>query len=101
VSERRAYPRLVLLGALIGIPAALLAAGFLAPVHEVEHVLWDDLPDALGHSSPPLNLVMALPVAGAGLVAAARALLPGDGGTRPLEGIGAHPTPPAAAAGSP
>jgi hypothetical protein len=35
--------RLVLIGALIGVPAALLAAGFLALVHEFEDVLWHDL----------------------------------------------------------
>jgi hypothetical protein len=101
VNDPRAYLRLVLLGALIGIPAALLAAGFLALVHELEHVLWTDLPDALGHSSPPLYLVILLPVVGAGLVAAARALLPGDGGHSPLDGIAVHPTPPAVAVGSP
>jgi hypothetical protein len=39
----RAYLRLVALGALIGIPAALVAAGFLALVHELEDVLWHDL----------------------------------------------------------
>jgi H+/Cl- antiporter ClcA len=95
----RQYLRLVLLGALIGIPAALLAAGFLALVHELEHLLWEDLPDALGHDSVPLYLVAALPAAGAALVAAARALLPGDGGHSPLEGIKLHPTPPLAAVG--
>lgn len=95
----RQYVRLVLLGALIGIPAAVLAAGFLALVHELEHLLWEDLPDALGHSSPPLYLVVALPVAGAAMVAAARALLPGDGGHSPLEGISLTPTPPVAAIG--
>ena len=31
-----AYLRLVLLGAVIGIPAALVAAGFLALVHVLE-----------------------------------------------------------------
>jgi H+/Cl- antiporter ClcA len=95
----RAYLRLVLLGALIGIPAALLAAGFLALVHQLEHVLWDDLPDALGHSSAPWYLVIGLPVVGAGLVAAARALLPGDGGHPPLDGINVKPTALAAAPG--
>jgi hypothetical protein len=60
----RAYLRLVLLGALIGIPAALLAAGFLAFVHEAQHWLWDDLPHALGASSPPWYLVIGLPVVG-------------------------------------
>jgi H+/Cl- antiporter ClcA len=93
------YMRLVLLGALIGIPAAVVAAGFLALVHELEHLLWEDLPDALGHSSPPLYLVIALPVAGAAMVAAARALLPGDGGHSPLEGLVMKPTPPLAAVG--
>ena len=44
----RTYLRLVLLGAAIGIPAALVAAGFMARVHESEDLLWDELPDALG-----------------------------------------------------
>jgi H+/Cl- antiporter ClcA len=99
LARGRTYLRLVFLGALIGIPAALLAAGFLALVHELEHLLWEDLPDALGHSSPPLYLVVALPAAGAALVAAARMLLPGDGGHSPLEGLKMAPTPPLAAAG--
>lgn len=89
----RAYLRLVLLGAAIGIPAALVAGLFLALVHDVEHWLWHDLPEALGHSSPPWYLVLGLPVAGAALVVAARALLPGDGGHRPLEGLATEPTP--------
>jgi H+/Cl- antiporter ClcA len=37
-----AYLRLVLIGALIGGPAALVAAGFLALVHQVVDLLWDD-----------------------------------------------------------
>jgi H+/Cl- antiporter ClcA len=89
----RDYLRLIALGALIGIPAALVAAGFLALVHELEDVLWHDLPDQLGHSSPPWYLVIGLPVIGAALVAAARSLLPGDGGHPPLEGLSAKPTP--------
>ena len=88
-----AYLRLVALGALIGIPAALVAALFLALVHDVEHWLWHDLPDALGHSSPPWYLVIGLPVVGGALVAVARLLLPGDGGHRPLDGIAMGVTP--------
>ncbi|HSE80303.1 MAG TPA: chloride channel protein [Gaiellaceae bacterium] len=88
------YLRLIGLGALIGIPAALLAAVFLAVIHELEDWLWHDLPDALGYDAPPWFLVVALPVAGAALVFAARRLLPGDGGHRPLDGFGASsPTP--------
>ena len=42
--------RLVFLGALVGIPAALVAAVFVAVVHELEHWLWHDLPSG---STPP------------------------------------------------
>ena len=88
-----AYLRLILLGAAIGVPAALVAAGFLALVHELEDWLWHDLPDALGHSSPPWYLIVGLPVLGACLVVLARRSLPGDGGHSPLDGIGGKPTP--------
>jgi chloride channel protein, CIC family len=93
------YLRLVVLGALIGIPAAFVAVGFLGLVHYLQHWLWEDLPNALGHSSPPWYLVFFLPVAGGALVLAARRLLPGDGGHRPLEGIGMAPVPPSHAFG--
>ena len=73
-----AYLRLVALGALVGIPAALAAAVFLALVHDMEHWLWHDLPDALGHSSAPWYLVIGLPAVGGVVVALVRLLLPGD-----------------------
>jgi chloride channel protein, CIC family len=88
-----AYLRLVGLGAVIGLPAAALAALFLALVHDLEHWLWDDLPSALGASSPPWYLVIGLPAAGACVVVAARRFLPGDGGHPPLEGIGGGGVP--------
>jgi chloride channel protein, CIC family len=91
--DARAYLRLVAVGALIGLPAAALAAVFLAFVHDLEHWLWDDLPDALGVSSPPWYLVIGLPVAGACLVVLARRFLPGDGGHPPLRGIGGGAVP--------
>ncbi len=88
-----AYLRLVLLAAAIGIPAAFLAAVFLAFVHWLEHWLWTDLPHDLGASAPPWYLVLGLPVVGAGIVIAARLLLPGDGGHPPLGGLSMTPTP--------
>ena len=91
--------RLVGLGALIGIPAALAAALFLAAVHELEHWLWVDLPEHLNAAGPPWYLVIGLPLAGACLVLAARMLLPGDGGHEPLGGIAVAPTPIAHAPG--
>jgi H+/Cl- antiporter ClcA len=86
-----AYVRLLLLGALIGIPAAALAAVFLGIVHELQHWLWTDLPDELGEPKPPWYLVLGLPVAGAAIVFLARTLLPGDGGHEPLGAL--HPDP--------
>jgi H+/Cl- antiporter ClcA len=93
------YLRLILTGALIGLPAAAVAAGFLAFVHEAEGWLWHDLPDALGYSSPPWFLVIGLPVAGAAVVIVARSFLPGDGGHVPLGGLSVEPTPLAHAPG--
>ena len=73
------------LGAAIGIPAALLAAGFLGVVHELEHWLWGD--------SPAWYLILGLPVAGALIVLVTRRWLPGDGGHDPREGLSMKPTP--------
>jgi H+/Cl- antiporter ClcA len=83
----REYLRLVLLGALVGVPAVLVAAGFLALVHTVQHGLWHELPAVFGATSPPWYLVMGLPLVGAAMVVAARKLLPGDGGHAPLQGL--------------
>jgi H+/Cl- antiporter ClcA len=74
-----AYLRLVLLAAAIGIPAAYVAALFLAAVHELEDLLWPD--------DPAWYLVIGLPLIGAVIVLLARRLLPGDGGEPPLHGL--------------
>ena len=93
-SEEGLTPVLVIgLAALIGIPAALVAAVFLAVVNWLERWLWTDLPGYLGASAPPWYLVLGLPVVGACLVVAARTLLPGDGGHLPLAGLSMAPTP--------
>src|SRR5262245_27071568 len=91
--SRRAYLMLILIGAVIGIPAAFVAALFLALVHEIQDWLWTDLPDSLGHDGPPWYLVIGLPAVGGVIVWFARRFLPGDGGHRPLDGIGGGITP--------
>jgi H+/Cl- antiporter ClcA len=80
-----AYLRLVLLAAALGIPAALVGAGFLALVHWLEDQLWPE--------DPGWYLVLGLPVIGAAIVYAARRLLPGDGGHEPIQGLATTPTP--------
>jgi H+/Cl- antiporter ClcA len=89
----REYLRLVLLGAAVGIPAAFLAALFLAAVHGLEHVLWHDIPKDLGKASPPWYFVIIFPLVGAAICLGARRLLPGDGGHDPLQGLNKTPTP--------
>jgi H+/Cl- antiporter ClcA len=91
--EPAAYLRLILLGAGIGIPAALAAAGFLGLVHVLESWLWDDLPAALGYTTLPWFLLLGIPVVGAAIALVARRLLPGDGGHAPLGGLSMAPTP--------
>jgi len=85
--------RLVLLGAAIGIPAALAAIAFFTVVHYLEQLIWHALPTALGEASPPWYLVVFLPVVGAAIVAIARLALPGDGGRSPLAGMSHGATP--------
>jgi len=85
--------RLVLLGAAIGIPAALAAIAFFTAVHYLEQLIWHALPTALGEASPPWYLVVFLPVVGAAIVAIARLALPGDGGRSPLAGMSHGATP--------
>jgi len=89
----RAYLLLTLLGAAVGIPAALAAALLFIAIHEIQHWLWNELPPAMGYAEPPWFLVLALPVVGATLVAIARTTLPGDGGHSPLHGLDPSPTP--------
>ena len=85
--------RLVLLGAAIGIPAALAAIAFFTAVHYLEQLIWHILPTSLGEATPPWYLVVFLPIVGAAIVAAARLALPGDGGRPPLGGMAHGPTP--------
>jgi len=82
----RELVRLTLLGALIGLPAGVVAFAFITVVHWLETWLWDDLPDALGVDAPPWWLVLGLPTLGGLLVYLARRL-PGDGGHSPIDGV--------------
>ncbi|MFD3778294.1 chloride channel protein [Streptomyces sp. NPDC058612] len=47
------YLKVLLFGALIGIPVSLAAFWFLVALHELEGFLWADLPGALGWDAPP------------------------------------------------
>ncbi|MGW7363437.1 chloride channel protein [Streptomyces sp. NPDC054841] len=83
----RAYRRALVLCALIGIPVSLVAFWFLVALHQLEHLMWAHLPEALGLGTPPWwwPLVL-LPVAGL-VVSLVVTRLPGAGGHVPANGL--------------
>ncbi|WP_322938249.1 chloride channel protein [Nocardioides bizhenqiangii] len=90
----RAYLVLLLVVALLGIPLSLAAFGFLVAVHELEHVVWESLPSALGYDELP-SWWAILTIATAGLlVGLAVKYLPGHGGHVPVAGFGGEPATP-------
>ncbi|WP_031002484.1 chloride channel protein [Streptomyces sp. NRRL F-5727] len=91
-----AYRKVLVFSALIGVPISLAAFWFLAGLHELEHVMWADLPQALGWDTPPAWWPLPL-LAVAGLVVGLVVTrLPGAGGHVPAYGL--HADQPSAAA---
>jgi H+/Cl- antiporter ClcA len=83
--------------ALLGVPVAFAAVLFQTAIHDVIHLVWDEVPEALGWAEPSWWYVVLVPGL-AGLLVAAALRLPGHGGHTPLEGLGADPIPPSALA---
>ena len=83
----RAYLKLLVLAALIGIPVSAVAYGFLELVSELQTLLFDDLPDALGFDSAPVWWPLPLLALSGLLVALAIRHLPGTGGHSPADGF--------------
>ena len=89
------YVRLLVLAALIGAPISVAAYAFLEGVDELQTLLYDDLPDALGYDSAPVWWPLPLLVITGVLVALAIERLPGTGGHSPADGFhAAGPVPP-------
>jgi H+/Cl- antiporter ClcA len=83
----RAYVKLLVLAALIGVPVSAAAYGFLALVNELQDALFDDLPQTLGFDAPPTWWPVPLLVLSGLLVALAIRRLPGTGGHSPADGF--------------
>ncbi|MDZ5623041.1 chloride channel protein [Nocardioides sp. HM23] len=90
----RAYLVLLLVVALLGIPLSLAAFGFLVAVHELEHVVWESLPSALGYDALPSWWPILTITAAGVLVGLAAKYLPGHGGHVPVAGFGGEPATP-------
>ncbi|ARF53989.1 chloride channel protein [Streptomyces gilvosporeus] len=92
----RGYLGLLLLAALLGLPICAAAFGFLALVHELEPLLYRDLPTALGFSATPVWWPLPLLAAGGLLVVLTIRHLPGNGGHEPADGFAFGGPPPLA-----
>jgi len=99
VMRSRRFLGLLVLAAIVGIVASLVAWGFLELAHELQIWVYDDLPGVFGYDDAPTWWpVPVLAVAGL-LVAYAVARLPGNGGHRPSDGLSPEPTQPEALPG--
>ncbi|WP_418276737.1 chloride channel protein [Isoptericola jiangsuensis] len=91
VVRERGYARLLLLAAAAGIPVSLVAFGFLALMHAMEHAVWNHLPEALGMEVAPWWWALPWLALGGLLVGTAIRWLPGHGGHVPLDGLAIGP----------
>ena len=100
ILRSRAYLVLLVLGALVGVPVAVVAYFFLAFVGKAQTWVFSTLPEDLGlGSSPTWWPVVPLVLCGV-VVALSLTFLPGTGGHEPAEGFKAGgPTRPVDLAG--
>jgi H+/Cl- antiporter ClcA len=83
----RAYLKLLVLAAAIGVPVSAGAYGFLKLVTELQQLVFTDLPDALGFDSPPAWWPLPIVALSGLLVALAIRTFPGTGGHSPADGF--------------
>lgn len=89
----RTYVETLVLAAALGVPVAFAAVLFQTAVHDLTHLVWEEIPDALGWDAPRSWYVLLVPAL-AGLLVAAALRLPGAGGHGPLDGLGLGAVPP-------
>ena len=98
LTDRR-FVGVLVLAAIVGVVASVIAWGFLVLVHEVQHWVFADIPDVLGYDHTPLWFYLPV-LALAGVVTAlAITRLPGRGGHVPAHGLDPEPTHPGALPG--
>jgi len=87
VIRSRSYLQALVLAALLGVPIAVVAYGFLALVDWLQEYLFTELPGDLGFSSIPSWWPIPLLVLSGALVALCISYLPGTSGHSPAEGF--------------
>ncbi|MFE1415061.1 chloride channel protein [Streptomyces sp. NPDC085524] len=81
------YLKTLVFCALIGVPVSLVAFWFLVGLHELEKLMWDSLPDALGWSVPPWWWPLPLLLVAGVTVGLVVSRMPGGGGHIPAGGL--------------
>jgi H+/Cl- antiporter ClcA len=89
----RSYLVLLLFGALIGVPVAAVAYGFLRLVDVTQDWVFESLPTQVGFSATPAWWPVPVLVLAGVITAGAIELLPGTGGHEPSGGLEATGTP--------
>ncbi|GFE18842.1 hypothetical protein Sgleb_68890 [Streptomyces glebosus] len=93
----RGYLKLLLVAGAIGFPVCAVAFGFLALVHELEPLIYQDLPRALGFAGTPLWWPVPMLLVAGLLVGLTVRHLPGGGGHEPADGLALKGAPPLSA----
>ncbi|MEU8915243.1 chloride channel protein [Streptomyces nigrescens] len=93
----RGYLKLLVVAAVIGFPVCAVAFGFLALVHELEPLIYQDLPRALGFAGTPIWWPVPMLVVAGLLVGLTVRYLPGGGGHEPADGLALSGAPPLSA----
>jgi len=91
----RAYLRLLVIAAALGVPVSAAAYGFLALVGYLQPEIFTHLPHGLGFQAEPVWWPLPVLAVGGVLTGLAIRYLPGTGGAHPAEGFKTHraPTP--------
>src|ERR1700745_99344 len=91
----RAYLRLLVIAAALGVPVSAAAYGFLALVSYLQSEIFTHLPHGLGFQAEPVWWTLPALAVGGVLTGLAIRYLPGTGGAHPAEGFKTHraPTP--------
>lgn len=92
----RALPPLILPALVVGVGASLLLIGVSAAAEQLQHVLWRNLPDALGVGRYPVPWMLVMLTATGVLVGLVVWKVPGHAGPDPASmGLNAPVLPPA------